>query len=225
MPPLYGGISKKGRLSRRVQGKNFLYTDIFLEKLVRFDLAKLSGQSLITDREISIILKRSIRQINHFRTLPAYLCKRVELTTGISTDFDRSVRTSIESHKQVLELMMPDALRVLANQLRNNPTNSVEKRLQTTVALEVLDRQGALPKISRTDVHAKVEHDYSTLDLISKDLSESIDGPIQSTEADAAISLILEANKKFANSETLATTKQEVAMKILESTKIEGPVN
>lgn len=225
MPPLYATLTKSGRLSRNTDIEARMSTSLLLEKLVRFDLAKLSGQSLISDTEICKILKKSYRVLNHVRSTSAYLRKRVELTTGISADCDNSVKQSAEMHKQVLEMMMPDALRVLANQLRNNPTNSVEKRLQATIAIEVLDRQGTLPKISRSDIHAKVEHDYSSLDSVSKDLIASVDGPMQTTAADKAILELIEANKNFANSESIATSKQEVAMKILENTKIEGPVN
>ena len=159
------------------------------------------------------------------RSHHTYITKRVELTTGISGDYDNKVKNTIESHKAYLEMMMPDALRVLANQLRNNPTSSQEKRLQTTVALEILDRQGSLPKISRTDVHAKVEHDYSSLDNVSKDLLAAVEGPVQSTELDESINALITANTAFSQSKTLSTNEQEKAMKILENTKIEGPVN
>ena len=224
MPPLYAGLTKTGRLSNKINGKQGRY-DLFLEKLVRFDIARLSGNSLLTDKEIGTILGKATRYICIVRRKSDYLRKRVELTTGISADWDNSVNNSVEAHKQVLEMMMPDALRVLANQLRNNPTNTVEKRLQTTVALEILDRQGSLPKISRTDSHLKIEHDYSSLDNVSKDLLSSVDGPVQSTEEDKAILQILNANKEFANSDTVSESKQEIAMRILENTKVEGPVN
>lgn len=222
---LYATLTKSGRLSRHPSQDTRVSTEVFLEKLVRFDLAKAQGTSLITDQEICRILGKSYRAINTIRSKASYLRKRVELTTGISTDSANFVRHSAEAHKQILELMMPDAMRVLANQLRNNPTNSVDRRLQTTVALEILDRQGSLPKISRTDSHVKVEHDYTSLDSVSKDLIASVEGPIQISAADEAINQLLETNKRFANSDSIATTQQEQAMKILENTKIDGPVN
>jgi len=216
--PFYGGtLLPSGRVSRNPQPGTQFRTEVFLEKLVRFDLAKAQGVSLLSDNDLARVLGRSARYIGAVRTKTSYLRKRMEVTTGISLDSETSVKNSIEKHRQILTMLMPDAFRVLADQLKQRPTNSVEKRLQTTVALEVLDRQGSFPKISRTDSHVKLEHDFASADGVSRELLEALEGSPQGDAASSYIQRALEANSSFSNSETLAPEAQEAALATLEA--------
>jgi hypothetical protein len=222
---IYGGITKKGRLSRNSEDRVFLKTMLIVEKLVRFDLAKAQGRALLSDHDIAKILHRSIRTLDVIRNKSYYLKKRIELTTGISTDSSESVEISISRQKQMLKLLMPDALRTLADEIQTKATTLAEKKFKTTVALEILDREGSFPKISRSDSHVKVEHNYNEMDGISAALLDSFEGPIQPSAADRAIDKVLEVNQAFSNSETLSVAEQELALRELEKARVTGLVN
>ena len=146
--------------------------------------------------------------------------------TGISGISSDTVEMTIQRQRQVLKEMMPTAFRVIADALCAKPTSIAEKRIQTSLALEVLDREGTFPKISRTDSHVKIEHDFASADQVSKDLLDSIDGAVQYADDDnKGILESIEANSSFTNSDTLNAAKQEKAMKILEATPISSTVN
>jgi hypothetical protein len=212
----FGGVlHKSGRIGHKIQDGMQFRTAILIERLVRLDIAK-ATTGTFTDDEISRILKRSKFYLNRLRAKTPYLKKRIELTTGISTSMDDEVNVSIEMQRKYLKSMMPTALRVIADQLSAKPLDTVGKRLQSQLALEVLDREGSFPKISRTDVHQKIEHDFGGADGVSKDLLDAINGTPQRDSEDEAILEILAVNNKFANSETINSTEQEKAMKILE---------
>jgi hypothetical protein len=212
---VYATITRKGRIGNKPREGTHFATEIVLEKLVRFDLAKAQGKSLITDHEIAKILGRSTRSLAYLRKHLSYLKKRVELTTGIGVSTAQTVDEAIRQQRMVLKMAMPTALRVLMNQLEQVPTTIAEKRLQTQVALEWLDREGTFPKISRTDIHQKVEHDYSSLDAASKDLLEALDSPTPARPADE-IESILKVNDQFSNSTTITIKDQQDALTDLE---------
>jgi len=212
--PHYGGtLTSKGRLSSKPREKTQFRTEVMLEKLVRFDLAKAQGATIL-DEDLARIFHRSQRHLNVIRKKTSYLAKRMEIMTGISGIAQENVELTIARQRQVLKELMPTAFRVIADSLQSKPTNLQEKRLQTSLALEVLDREGTFPKISRTDSHVKVEHDFAEADGVSKELLEAMGGSAQ-PENESIIEAI-RANSRFANSQTLDTTKQEQAMKILE---------
>lgn len=211
---VYATLTRKGRLGNKPREKTHFATEVILEKLVRLDLAKAQGKSLITDHEVAKLLGRSIRSLAYLRKHQTYLKKRVELTTGIGMDTAKTVEESIRMQRLQLRMLMPDALRTLADQLQTKAISIQEKRLQTTVALEILDREGSFPKISRTDIHQKVEHDYSSLDSVSKDLLEALDSPARPA---AEIESILEINRQFSNTITIDAEKQQIALDELQA--------
>lgn len=213
-------ITPKGRLSRKTSG-GFFKTAILMEKLVRLDLAKAQGKSLISDPEICKIIGRSPRYLSILRGKREYLQKRIEVTTGIGLENAESTEFAIQKHKQYLRMLMPDALRVIADTLQQNPIDTVGRRLRTQMALEVLDREGSFPKISRTDSHLKVEHDYSSTDGVSRELLEALGGTPQREEKESSIIEALEINSKFSKSESLSTEAQEAAMNTLETMPVE----
>lgn len=219
-PALYATLTRKGRLGNKPREKTHFATEVILEKLVRFDLAKAMGKSLITDHEIAKVLGRSTRSLLYLRKHITYLKKRIELTTGIGVDTAKTVDEAIRQQKMILRMAMPTALRALMNQLETVPQTIQEKRLQTQVALEVLDREGTFPKISRTDIHQKVEHDYSSLDNASKDLLEALDS--SAARPAAEIAALLETNNKFSNSETISPEEQQDALSMLETMKVQS---
>jgi hypothetical protein len=223
--PHYGGtLTKRGRIGHKPREGVQFKTEMMLEKLVRFDIAKANGASVL-DEDLARIFGRSQRYLNVIRKQTSYLTKRMELTTGIGGMIQGSVELTIARQRQYLKDLMPTAMRVFADALCAKPTSFAEKRMQIDLAKEVMDREGSFPKISKTDSHIKIEHDFGSTDQVSKDLLDSIDGAAQFSDADVSILKVIEANEAFSNSDTLSSAKQEKAMKILELTPVSDTVN
>ena len=219
MPLHYGGtISKSGLLSRR-PGKGIQFsTQAKLEKLVQFDLAIVSGLQL-TDKEIGSVLGCSGYYVKQLRQRQEYLLLRMELTTGISGRAEDSVKTFATLRKQAMVDMLPLAMKVVADTLLNPASPPA---LRAKMAIEVMDREGTHPKISRTDIHAKVEHDYSSADGVTAELLSFMSEESNTLTIDPLVMKALEANRSFSNSETLTSSLQERAMKMLELVPEEG---
>ena len=217
----YGGsLTASGNLGRRPRPETLFKTEVILERLVRFDLAKAQGQSLLSDDDISRVLGRSKRALNSLRGKVPYLRKRIELTTGINTDATEFVETSVQKHKQMLKLLLPNALRVIADavQTPNGVTTTLaEKKFKVEVARDILDREGSFPKISRTDSHVKMEHDFSEMAGISRELLDSIDGPVQDDTPTEATLKTLAVNKAFTSTESLDSAELEASLAALEN--------
>jgi len=213
---LGGTLTKSGNLSSNPRPGVMFKTEIIMERLVRFDLAKLSGRSVMTDEDISKVINRSASYIRVMRTKDIYVRKRMELTTGISSDITMDTETSVRRHKQMLQLLIPDAMRVLVDSIQFQPVTLQEKKFRADIAKEILDREGTFPKISRTDIHSKIEHDFTATDGVSRALLDALDGEVQYKEQNHAIVQALEVNTAFSNSETLTAAEQEQALKALE---------
>lgn len=226
----YGGtFTKSGRLSATPERGLQFNVAVFLERLVRFDIAKANGTSLLTDIEISRVLGKSVRAIQSWRRRVPYLKKRMELLTGIHTDSSNAVELTTSRHKQMLGLMLPNALRTLYDALQTPTTvltTLAEKKFRVEVAKDILDRQGDFPRISRTDAHVKNEHSFSSLDGVSKDLLDSIDVPFQDDEAETSILIKnkIAASKAFSQTETLTPQDMEASMLSLETMQVEGKI-
>ena len=217
----YGGtITPGGRLGHSVAEKTQFRTAVLLERLVRFDLQKTQGTSILSDDDIARVLNRSKRNIQRIRDTVPYLKKRMELLTGISTDAEEFVEASTKRHRQYLELAVPDAMRVIIDAVRTpiGPNTSLaEKKFRVETARDLLDRQGSFPRISRTDSHVKHEHDFLSVDGVSKELLDSLETPVQENSATEEMLQALATNKKFTNSETLTSAEMEASMTALEA--------
>lgn len=219
--PHYGGsLTPSGRLGRKPAENTQFRVEVLLERLVRFDLAKAQGTSLMSDDDIARVLNRSKRRLNYTRGTVPYLKKRMEILTGISTDAADSVNVSISKHKQMLELAIPDALRVIMDTVRRPITMNIslaEKKFVVETARDILDRQGSFPRISRTDAHVKHEHNFAESDEVSRDLLDSLDGPVQSKSPTESILQALAMNEKFSKSDTLSSQEMEASLVALEA--------
>ena len=219
MPLHYGGsITKTGLSSRKPRYGMKFSTQVKIEKLVQFDLAMLSGLQL-TDKEIGKVLSCSGFMVRCLRQKPEYLMLRMELTTGISARAEDSVKTFAAFRRQAMVDMLPLAMRVVADTLMNSATPPA---LRAKMAIEVMDREGSHPKISRTDIHAKVEHDYANADGVSAELLSFMSQPGVTNEVDPLIIRALEANRSFSNNEAISSSTQEYTMKMLELLPEEG---
>lgn len=82
------------------------------------------------------------------RQLPEYHAKMLELATGVVSIYDQELRQDIDNARQELQSMIPSSLIVI----RNTLLNSKNPNLQFKAAMEVMDREGSLAKVSKSSV-------------------------------------------------------------------------
>ena len=222
MPLHYGAsITRKGGVGHKPYGSTKVVSLARIEKLVRMDLATAQG-AILQDADIARVLNCSIFVVRNLRKKREYIQLRMEYTTGISTRAEDTVETMITIRRQQMREMLPQAFKVVADALTNNSTPI---SIKTKIALEVMDREGTFPKISRTDVHAKVEHNYGSVDALSAEMLSYMSGNTRAEgESETLIQEAIEANRKFSNSQTLSSTEQEAALTALETMPLGGPV-
>lgn len=226
MPTHFGGsISKTGRLSQQPYEGHQYKTIVRIDKLVAFDIFRASNPTgTLTDAEIAKAMGVSTRILEGLRKKPWYLKRRMERTTGVALNNDLTVEQTVALNKKFLKEAMPTALRVLVDQLQTPAYTLDDKKHQAKIALEVLDREGTFPKISRTDVHQKVEHDWSKADGVSQALLDAMDGAPQETDSPSILDA-LKITSAFSNSETLAPETQSKLMNELETMPTTDTIN
>lgn len=206
---VYPTLTKSLRLSPLTKERLQHRTVKLLRKLVQFDMANIQGAG-ISNEDIAKILMRSPSYIAALRSKPAYLALRTEALTGVSSGAFDFVKGSIKLRKELLQDMMPDALRVYYNVLTKKPNSVVEARMQLEVAKEVMDREGSLPKISKAVIDATYQHNYTAIDGVSKEIAEMMGAAPQNNPEE--LNALVEQNKKFAHSDTLSAQEQEKLM-------------
>lgn len=214
----YGGtLNKRGRLSSRpIENRNFALL-ARIEKLVRLDLGIANSGIVVPDADIARMIGRSARHVRVMRNRVEYLRMRIQIQTGIALETDASAKDIKNLRVEQFKSLLPDALRVIADELTRPATTIAERKFKASIAQDMMDREGSFTKISRSDSHIKVEHDYSTTDALASELLNTMDNsPAQNAELDADTRRVLEANSAFSNSETLSHDKQQHALDQLE---------
>lgn len=214
----YGGsLNSKGRLSSRpVKDRNFGNLSR-IEKIVRLDLGFQTTGITIPDVDIARMVGRSARYIKVLRTRVEYLKMRTQIQTGISIDIEGSLEDIKVYRKQYFKETLPAALRAIVDELERPALTPFDRKLKIDVARDFMDREGSFPKISRTDSHVKIEHNYEEADRAAASLLEALDGPVQLKEISSETQRVLTANASFTNSETISHSQQEEALATLET--------
>ena len=217
--PFHAGGSinpKTGRLSSRpAKGKRFSKLAM-LEKLCRLDLGGISSGIVIPDNDLAKIIGKSGRYIRTLRTTPEYQRFRIQIQTGISLDTEKSAAEISDYRIQHFRMNLPTAIKAVLDELERPAHTIQERKLKLDLAKDFLDREGTFPRISRSDNHLKVEHDYAQADNAARGILDAI-GTVQHDEIPERTQKILDANSSFSNSETLTHDKQEEALATLEA--------
>ena len=217
-PIHYGGtMSKRGRLSTQPYANQKFPYLARVEKLVRLDLGFANSGIQVPDADIAKMIGRSARHVQVMRRKVEYLRFRTSIQTGVALDTDQSAKDIAAYRREYFKSMLPDAIRAIADELQRPATTIQERKLKVELAKEVMDREGSFPKISRSDIHAKVEHNYDAADAVANELLSAMDAPVQRDELDATTFRVLTANQDFSNSETVTFDQQEAALASLEN--------
>lgn len=210
----YGGTpAKKSKKlgSKPAQGAVFK-TQKRLETIVRLENAGFSetavaGMVGVSKNKLSVI-KRSRE----------YLNARVLITHNIILDYDGKLADIKEQRREILTQNLPSALQALAEEIQRPALTVAERKLKTTVALEILDREGTFAKVSRTEIKPVESFDFEKADKASSEIIAALSA-VPRNEQHTKIAI--EANNKFSNSHTLSQVDQQAALDELEKYQLE----
>lgn len=115
-----------------------------IERIVRLTI----DPAQYTNEQIANHLRVSVATIVLVKQTPQFHSKMLEVTSNVMSDHDAEIRQDTEAMKQELRSMVPSAMMVI----RNAVSGRMGPQAQYKASLEVLDRDGAIAKVSRTQV-------------------------------------------------------------------------
>ncbi len=214
----YGGsLTAKGRIGSRPQAGRTFDKLASLEKLARLDVGMAATGMMIPDSDIARMFGRSVFSIQRWRSSSEFLRVRISIQTGVQIHTAGTLQEVKEFRKQYFKESLPSALKAIVDELERPAITIQERKLKVELAKDFLDREGTFPRISRTDSHVKIEHDYSAADSLADELLRNMDSPIQSTELDPRIQRLLNANEAFTTTENISMKQQEEGLALLET--------
>lgn len=126
------------------------------KRLRRIEIAAELEARFIPDAEIAAHLGITVAAVQVIKNTPEYLAKRTQLSTGILSSYQQTLLSSDEAKKEAISDLLPTALTAVRALLqdRSHPHHA-------KVVLDILDRNKATSKISRTEHSLAVAHDTS----------------------------------------------------------------
>ena len=182
------------------------------ETIVRLEAAGF-GESAI-----AAMLCISKLRLSQIRKSEEYLAARMQITHGIILDHDKKVSQIKEQRRELMTQMLPDALRIVATELTRPAVTINDRKLQTTIALELMDREGTFAKVSRTEVKPVDAFDFERADAESSLVIDAIKNvtPSKQKSEKTSVNELIEASSAFSNSRTLSSSDQQAALAKLE---------
>lgn len=119
-----------------------------------------------SDTEIALVMGIHKVYVSMLRRTPEYIAIATQVNTGIIGDLDRLTKEDLETKQEELRAMLPEAMLAMRDLLydKTNP------RLRLEAAKEIMDREGTLAKVSKSEVKRKVEFDFAEHDNVKNDL-------------------------------------------------------
>lgn len=167
-----------------------------IERIARLSLDP-AGYSL---EQIANAMGCHKQTVVYIRQLPAYHAKMLELSSGILSAHDAELRTDIDNMRSELRSMVPSSMMVIRDALLNkrNPN------LQFKAALEIMDREGTLAKVSKTSVQVETKPAMEVDATVASNLMQLLASAPRSTGPDS----ISAATGGFTLSATEAAAQQ-----------------
>lgn len=165
-----------GNLSSKPNGRHTFRRQLKIEKIARYTV---QGYS---DAEIAVVMGITIQYVSMLRRTPEFMSITTALSTGVISDLDAITKQDLETKQEELRALLPDAMLALRDTLydKSNP------RLRLEAAKQIMDREGTLAVVSKTEIKKKIEFDYTEHDKVAGDLLSMMQ---QTTLAEATSSL------------------------------------
>lgn len=150
----------KGNPSAKVSPGHTYKRRLKIEKIARLTAAG------YTDEEIAFTVGIGKVYVSMLRRTPDYIAVLAEVNTGVISNLDATLREDTLNVRAELKGMVPAAILALRDALydKSNP------RLRLEAAKEILDREGSIVKVSKTEVKLEKEIDFAKHDLVADDI-------------------------------------------------------
>jgi hypothetical protein len=213
----YGGspVATNGFIGCKPQKGRTFRQQKRLELMVQMENAQ------IPEHMAAAMLGISLTRLKGVKKSLDYLKARMQLTLGIVVDHGQRLETIKEQRKEVLTQMLPQALQVIAHVV-SKPTATLtvpEQKLQVAVAQDLLDREGSLAKVSKTEVKQVDRFDWNHIDQAGRSIIDVIRGAAQQNMGAGRASQVqdvINLSHDFSNSRTLNVAEQQAALDELE---------
>ena len=213
----YGGspVATNGFIGCKPQKGRTFRQQKRLELMVQMENAQ------IPEHMAAAMLGISLTRLKGIKKSLDYLKARMQLTLGIVIDHGQRLETIKEQRKEVLTQMLPQALQVIAHVV-NRPTATLtipEQKLQVAVAQDLLDREGSLAKVSKTEVKQVDRFDWNHMDAAGRSIIDVIRGAAKqnmTVSRASEVQDVINLSQDFSNSRTLNITEQQAALDELE---------
>lgn len=145
------GTTGAGKPSAKMKSGRGWRTFIKIHHIALFEAQGFS------DTEIGFALRCTPQYVRMLKNTPEYIGAKVAAATNILSQAEKDALQTLENRRQALEDLVPEALGVIRDTInnRNNPV------LRLKAAQDLLDREGSLAKVSRTEVSLPKEHDLA----------------------------------------------------------------
>lgn len=140
-----------------------------MEKIARLELQHYSEADIAFHQGITVV------RVNQIKRTPEYIALRLQLATGVVAESDRQMLEDNANIDGLVRQMVPEALLAVRDAIlnKNNPA------LQLKAAQDLLDREGTLAKVSKTEVKTKVTYDFDQ----HEDTANSLLAALQANES------------------------------------------
>jgi GTP1/Obg family GTP-binding protein len=100
-----------------------------------------------SNEQIANHLNCTAQTIVLIKQLPEFHAKMIEVTSGITSQYDQDLRMDTDNARAELASMVPSAMMQIRNALLSKNEN-----VRIKAAFEVLDREGSMAKVSKSSV-------------------------------------------------------------------------
>jgi len=209
------GTTNAGKPSAKLNSKGVKGWRTYL----RIKMIAMYESQLYSDTEIAFSLRITPQYVRMLKNTPEYVAAKVSAATNSLSQAEKDALSNLQSRREAMDDLVPEALQAI----RDTIINSANPTLRLKAAQDLLDRQGDLAKISRTEVSIPKninleEHDKNANALL--EALRNINAPVQqmAQQEETKIAGVEEFTNTALNEDQ--QKKLQEAMKLIQETAI-----
>ena len=180
-------------------------------------IARLSADPAgFSNEQIGNMLGCNKQTVVLIRQLPEYHAKMMEISTGVVSCYDAQLRENVDNMRSELRSMVPSSMMVIRNAL----VGKMGTGLQYKAALEVMDREGSMAKVSKTSVAVEVKPNMEVDPEVRTNLMQLLAGAPQSNAGANIVAatggFTVSASNAAAQQKGMAEDNTEAALEALD---------
>jgi hypothetical protein len=131
-----------------------------MERICRLEMAH------FTEDEIAFSVGVTKVRVNQIKRTPEYIALRLQIATGVVAEADRQMYDDLSENHDLVKEMVPEAMLAIRDALLDKS----QPALRLKAAQDLLDREGSLVKISKTEIKKNVVYDFEQHKEVSENL-------------------------------------------------------